>query len=128
MNKIIVALFGVVLTFGTLLTPTVVHGQFSSNQSVQGGLNDLKSAFPDTVAGDGDPQDLVRNIIEWALYIGAMLAVLFIIYGGYLYLTSGGNDSQVKKGKETVIYALVGLVVIVMAWVIVQTVYNFLVN
>jgi hypothetical protein len=43
-----------------------------------------------------------------------------IIYGGFRYVTSGGNDASVSGAKNTIIYALIGLVIVALAQVIVH--------
>lgn len=58
---------------------------------------------------------LIRAIASFS----AMLAVAAILWGGLRIITSGGNEEQVKSGKAIVIYALGGLAVIVLSFVIV---------
>lgn len=54
---------------------------------------------------------IVLNGIEIALVIGAYIAIAFIIYGGFLFLTGGGNPAQVEKGRKSVLNAVIGLVI-----------------
>jgi hypothetical protein len=72
-----------------------------------------------------DLPTLFRTIINYALGIAFFVAVIFLIYGGFLYITSGGNETTAKKGQQTVIYALIGIVIIVLSYVIVSVVYRF---
>lgn len=60
---------------------------------------------------------LVINIISW---IAGVAAVIMIVVGGFKYITSGGDSSSVSSAKNTIIYALVGLVVVALAQVIVR--------
>lgn len=123
------SLLSLVLMAGVLLAPSFALAQPTrGGESIQEGLTQIEGPFPDTIVSDKDPDSLVKRLIEWALYIGAVLAVIFIIIGGYFYLTSAGNDDQAKRGRRTLTYAVIGLVIIVLSWVIVQTVYNFLTN
>ena len=59
----------------------------------------------------------------WAIKIllafSGTTAILFLIFGGYLYLTSGGSDEQAEKGKKVLVNSIIGLVVIVMSTAIV---------
>lgn len=99
----------------------------SSDKTIQGGLDDIKDAFPDTVVDkDSTPQELAKRVIEYALYLSAIIAVIFIIYGGYQYIFSGGSDDMAKNGRQTLTNALIGLTIIVLAFIIVQVVYRFL--
>lgn len=69
---------------------------------------------------------LIGKIINYALYLSGAVAVLFVIIGGYRYLTAGGNEEGAKKGRTTVTNALIGLVIIILAYVIVNVVVNFI--
>jgi hypothetical protein len=53
-----------------------------------------------------------------------IIAVVMIIVGGLRYITSAGNDTGVAAAKKTILYALIGLVVVALAQIIVQFVLN----
>jgi hypothetical protein len=72
--------------------------------------------------------DTVIGIINAVLAVIGIVAVVFVIYGGFLYLTSAGDASKVKKGKDTLMYALIGLVIVGLAFAIVNFVINNLIN
>jgi ABC-type Fe3+ transport system permease subunit len=63
---------------------------------------------------------IVAAIIEIALRIAAIVAVVFIIYGGCSYTTSQGDPDGTKSARNTLVNALIGLAVAVMAAVIVS--------
>jgi hypothetical protein len=69
---------------------------------------------------DDSSDDFVKNIINTLLYVVGALSVLMIIVGGILYVTSSGDASSVTKAKNTILYAVVGLVVSVLAFAIVN--------
>jgi hypothetical protein len=52
------------------------------------------------------------NILAW---IGGVAAVIFMVVGGIKYITAAGAPADVQKAKETIIYAFVGLIAIVLA-------------
>jgi hypothetical protein len=54
------------------------------------------------------------------LGLTAVVAVGFIVYGGFLYITAAGDDAQIKKGKEALIGAIIGIIVIGLAYAIVE--------
>ena len=54
---------------------------------------------------------IVLNIVEMALVIVVYIAVGFVIYGGFLFMTGGGNPSQLEKARKSITNALVGLVI-----------------
>ncbi|MFH1430814.1 MAG: pilin [Candidatus Uhrbacteria bacterium] len=59
--------------------------------------------------------------------IGSLALLMFVI-GGFWWLTSGGKADMVKKGKDTIMYAVVGLVIVFSAWVIVNFIIASLTN
>lgn len=64
--------------------------------------------------------DIVKNVINVILIILGMVAVIMIIIGGIRYTTSNGDSSQIKSAKDTILYAVVGLVVAIFAFAIVN--------
>jgi len=62
----------------------------------------------------------VKNGVNILLYLVGVLAIIMIIYGGVRYVTSAGNSNQVSSAKNVILYALVGLVVAVLAYAIVN--------
>lgn len=76
--------------------------------------------------GTSDLKETVLNIIRWLLGILALVAVSFVIYGGILYVTSRGNEQQIEKAKRTIVNALIGLVIVILAWAIVLFVARFI--
>lgn len=68
----------------------------------------------------------LNTIIRFLLTLAAIIAVLFIIIGGFLYMTSAGNEERAGKGKKTLTYAVIGLGAVVLAYTIVVIVYRTL--
>ncbi len=62
----------------------------------------------------------VINIINWALGLLGLIAVIFVLYGGYYWLTSAGNEERVTKAKRIILNAVIGIVIILFAWAIVN--------
>jgi len=61
------------------------------------------------------------QVIDYILVIVGAIAVVFIIIGGFRYITSAGNDKFVEDAKSTITYAIIGLVIVLLAYVIVST-------
>lgn len=78
----------------------------------------------DGVTADTRVQDLVGNAMTFL----ALLAVLFLLWGGFQILTAGGDDDKVSKGKTIIIQAALGLVVIFIANSIVQWVIKLVIG
>lgn len=67
--------------------------------------------------GSADPSSAISTIYGIGLGIIGGVAVLLIIYGGYIILTSSGNPSQLNKGKSYIFYAITGLLLAVFGYV-----------
>ncbi len=65
---------------------------------------------------------LIQLVIGWLLGIAFGIAVLFLIVGGFWYITSAGNEETAEKGKNTAINAIIGIVIIVLSYVIINVV------
>jgi len=76
----------------------------------------------------GDITEIILKIINYALIIIGVLAVLIFIYAGFLYLTASGDEAKLKRAKDTVLYAVVGVAVAVLGFVAVLTVQRFIVQ
>lgn len=69
--------------------------------------------------GSGATRDSIVQVINFVLTFLALIAVIFVIYGGFRILAAGGNEENVTKGRKTILYAIIGLLVIFFARVIV---------
>lgn len=63
---------------------------------------------------------ILRTIINVLLFIIAAVSVIVIIIGGIMYSTSTGDAGRTKKAKDTILYAVIGLVVAIFAFAIVN--------
>lgn len=95
-------------------------------------IEPIKSSECDTLGikcdGANDKSDKVKarisNIVNVALSLVALLAAIFIIYGGVKYIISFGESDEAEKAKKIILYAVIGLIVIGLAAVLV----NFVIN
>lgn len=60
--------------------------------------------------------ELVQNVLNTAYFVAGIAAVIAMIMGGFWYVTSDGDASKVQKGKNAIIYASIGLIVIIFAF------------
>ncbi|MEW5908048.1 MAG: pilin [Patescibacteria group bacterium] len=71
----------------------------------------------------------IHNIMELLLFgIATPLAVLVILYGGFMLLTSAGSEEKVRKGKNAIWMAIMGIIIAFAGWLIVDTILRALVN
>ncbi len=68
------------------------------------------------------PSDLIgaiKLIINMILALVGFIAVLFLIIGGFQYITASGNPDQLESAKKTIMYSIIGIVIVVISWAIV---------
>lgn len=71
-------------------------------------------------AKNDDAANMIQTVINILLFVLGMIAVIMIVVGGIRYTTSNGNSTQVKEAKDTVLYAVVGLIVAILSYTIVN--------
>lgn len=91
----------------------------------QGGWSD--NAIDPSKLGDGVTaiKALVKSTANTVLAFGALFAIGAIVFSGIQYTTSYGDDEKVKKAKTTGIYAVIGLLLLLLAFPLVDIVVNF---
>lgn len=108
-----------------VLQPAAVHAQecsIDANSGVRQGVNCAKgNDQPTDLFGEGG---IFRIIVNVLLFIIGAIAVIMLIYGGIRYVVSGGDASAVTAAKNTILYAIVGIIVALLAYAIV----NFVVS
>ena len=75
---------------------------------------------PATLGGPASFAELARIVTNALLGIAGSLSVIFLIVGGIMYTTSAGNENTTKKAKSTITGAIVGLIICVMSFAIVN--------
>lgn len=103
-----------------LLTPVSSVGA----QALDGICGDIQgeSAVCDenNNAENRSPDTLVKGIINGFLFLVGAVSLLMIIVGGIMYVVSQGDSSSMTKAKNTILYAIVGLIVSFLAYAIVN--------
>lgn len=61
-------------------------------------------------------KNIVENLLFTVYFFAGAAAVISIIIGGFMYITGGDNPSQVQRGKNSIIYASVGLIIVFLAF------------
>lgn len=70
--------------------------------------------------GSGRIQNIVTTIVNIFSIVVGIVAVIMIIVGGFKYITSGGDSGNITSAKNTIVYAVIGLVIVALAQFIVQ--------
>ncbi len=114
-------LSGMIITL--LFVPVLALGQ-----NLDLGEQDLVE-FGDSVGyGDATLPQVVGNIVTIVLSLLGLVAVVLIIIAGFQWMTSAGNEEKVKNAKKLMGSALIGLIIIVLAYAIATFVVDRLIN
>lgn len=83
----------------------------------------------DTITSETvDADDAIMGILNGIIGSLAIVCVVIVVIGGVQYMTSNGDAAKVKKGKDTILYALIGLAICVLAAAIVNFVIANMIN
>lgn len=132
LKRIIVSL---ALTLGLAspaLAPAIAHAQPAgsddrtiSDAGLCGGANlTFAEGECDTTDAAGRVDNIITTVINIISIVVAIVAVIMIIIGGFKYITSNGDSGAVSGAKNTILYAIVGLIVVALAQIIVRFVVN----
>ena len=124
MKKLQSAIITTLAVLGLVAVPLVPAATtFAADSPVDSIEEGLKGAG----GSDANQDDLKKNIqtvVNVLLFILGAIAVIVIIIGGIRYTTSNGDPGQTKAAKDTILYAVVGLIVAILAYAIVSFVLN----
>ncbi|TSC65711.1 MAG: conserved membrane protein of unknown function [Candidatus Doudnabacteria bacterium Gr01-1014_77] len=113
----------VILALTLVLTPTA----FAFAELYQPGCSSFNGALRCDASNTGI-NDIIIKVLNILLGVAFLVAVLFLVIGGFRYITSAGNEEVAGKGRATIINALIGVVVIILSYVIVQVVARTVTN
>lgn len=78
--------------------------------------------------GNTTLQGIIKTIVNVLIFLGAAVAVIMIVIGGMRYVSSGGDQNSVKTAKNTILYAIIGLIVMILAYAAVDFVLSALLS
>jgi hypothetical protein len=73
-------------------------------------------------------QGIIGTILTYLLIAGALVAIIFLIWGGIKWITSGGDKAKVESARNTIIGAIIGLIVVFASFLIINLVAKTLFN
>lgn len=128
----IVALVTVTAVPMALATPAFaadsnISDCLTQGTNLDGTINDIGNGCTgntDTGTGDQNLSDIIATVVNIISIVVGVVAVIMIIWGGLKYITSGGESGKITSAKNTIIYALIGLVIVALAQFIVHFVLN----
>ena len=86
-----------------------------------GGLTDSKDD------GSGDKiRDIIASIVGYILAMVGVVLLVNVVFAGYSWMLSGGNDEKIKKSKDKIVNSIIGLAIIMVAYVLVNAIFGLL--
>jgi heme/copper-type cytochrome/quinol oxidase subunit 2 len=118
----LVAVFSIF--FAVALVPATTSAQVDISKYAKCGSNVAedcdKKASQDVSAGEGKLNKTIAMLINVFSVVVGIVAVIMIIYGGFRFITSGGDANATKNARNTILFAIVGIVVVLISQAIVQ--------
>ncbi len=94
---------------------------------------DPKKSLKDAASGTGlvsdrEPVEIIVEIINVLLYFLGSIVIVLILWAGFKWMTSAGNADAIKKSRETILNAVIGLIIIFASYAILNFVFDNLVD
>jgi hypothetical protein len=124
MTKYFQLIFSAILLSGTLLVmplPAQADGCANLDQSLQTYGAQLPNLPKYCTVGP-----VIRKVLNIAFALIGTVSLIFVMVGGFRYMTASGNEEQAATGKKTAVYAIVGLVVVILAVTVVNIIVNLI--
>jgi hypothetical protein len=109
MKKRIRILFIIFAFLGLFLTVNLALAQ-------DFGIEEVSTGLEGSLAETEDPRIVVGRFIQFALGFLGILVVLLIMYAGFLWMTSGGNEEKITRAKKILFNGIIGLIIILSSW------------
>lgn len=106
------------------MLPMLSNNVYASDKSTPSGVESTFNEVFKVKPGLDSPDGIIKLVVNWLLYFVIILSVIMIVFGGLKYVTSSGDSGKVGEAKKTIVYAIVGLVVAILAYAIVNFVFN----
>jgi len=121
MNKQLIkqVLFVFGLMVGALALVSFLPGIANAALLQQG---DNVSSVAEETGGEGSLRALVLRMVNYFLTFLGVIAVIMIIYGGVTYVTAAGKDEAVGNAKKIIMYALIGIIIVLLSFALVNTI------
>lgn len=96
------------------------------NTANNAGLTDQTN--PDEINSKDDIRNMITQIVGYILAMVGVILLVQIIFAGYSWMMSGGNEEKIKKAKGKIVNSIIGIAIIMVAYVLVSTIFGLLVQ
>jgi len=124
-----VACLSLFLAFGTF--SVALADEEENGGDAKGALGSFQDFAGDTGLTTSEQSDtlasVIGDMIYWSLSLVGIVLVILIIYGGFLWMTAGGNEEQVTKAKRIIKNAVIGVIIAMLAFAIAEFVLDIVI-
>ena len=107
--------FVLALAVTLLVVPFIAFGQFDGDRTPD----------PDVISGVDDLWAFLNGVFTILYSLFFALAAFFILFAGFIYLTSGGDEEKITKAKNVLIYSIIAIVIAVISLGLVNVIESF---
>lgn len=107
--------------YASFFDDTVGNTKIRYCDSGECGINEGIDAIRGKIRGVESSRSLsqyIQDVVIYALWFISLIAVIYIIYNGFLVLTSSGDEEKLKKARQSIVYVIIGIIVMWLAWAI----------
>lgn len=109
------AFIGLVIVLSVNVILTAIRAAFMNNQPLNACQIDVDTGGAILSKGCITSKDVVINALQWFIGTAGAIAFVFVVIGAIGYITSAGDAGKLQKSKNTIIYALVGIIIVALA-------------
>ncbi len=130
MIKTIKRIFAGMLVTGLLAAPAAIpvavhaaplcDGDVTISGCLGGGVTDTDPNATGTTNASDRVTEIAQQVIRIFSYVVGIISVIMVIVGGFQYVTSGGDSGKVTTAKNTIMYALIGIVIVALSQIMVN--------
>lgn len=122
-KRVLIALFAFLgLSFGGLQLAPAVYADASTDAAKKSSCEGIGGTYKDgeCTTDSASLDDIIARVVNLISVLVSIVAVIMIMVGGFKYSTAAGDTSKVSSAKSTILYAIIGLVVVALAQFIVK--------
>ncbi len=112
----------VLIVFGLMIGALSLMSIIPSAAAAVISGGDQPTELSSITGGESSIRQLALRIVNYFLTFLGLIAVIMVIYGGITYVIAGGEEEKIGEAKKIIMYALVGLVIILLSFALVNTV------
>lgn len=111
------------LSFGV---PAFAQGTIKNPANFGAGLKTLEGVAKENElnTSKASTKEILQTIVKWLLTLTGTIATISLLYGGFLYITSQGEEDKAEQAKNIILYSVIGIIVIGISAIIVNVVIN----